>query len=73
MDLETLLPSIRSLHDLTGLVAALGHQPLWEEVPDELGLTVVGRTGELPWFAIESTCPERDAERLARCQFTEFG
>ena len=35
MDLETLLPAIRSLHDLTGLVAALGHQPLWEEVPDE--------------------------------------
>jgi len=67
MDLETLLPSIRSLQDLTGLVAALGHQPLWEEVPDESPrLTVVGRTGELPWFAIESGCPGRDAERLAR-------
>ncbi len=67
MDLETLLPAIRSLHDLTGLVAALGHQPIWEEVPDEsLRLTVVGRTGELPWFAIESKSPERDAERLAR-------
>ena len=67
MDLETLLPSIRSLHDLTALVTALGHQPIWEEVPDEsLRLTVVGRTGDLPWFAIESRCPERDAERLAR-------
>ena len=67
MDLETLLPAIRSLHDLTGLVAALGHQPLWEEVPDEfLKLTVVGRTGELPWFAVESESPERDAEKLAR-------
>ena len=74
MDLETLLPAIRSLHDLTGLVAALGHQPLWEEVPDESlrsgtrhpKLTVVGQTGELPWFAFESRCPERDAERLAR-------
>ncbi|MEA2724268.1 MAG: hypothetical protein QOH59_2039 [Gemmatimonadales bacterium] len=66
MDLETLLPSIRSLHDLTGLVAALGHQPTWEEVPDQsLMLTVVARTGELPWFAIESSSPERDAERLA--------
>jgi len=74
MDLETLLPAIRSLHDLTGLVAALGHQPLWEEVPDESSgrgarsprLTVVGRTGDLPWFAFETRCPERDAERLAR-------
>jgi Eco57I restriction-modification methylase len=74
MDLETLLPSIQSLHDLPGLVAALGHQPIWEEVPEESRaggagdsrLTVVGRTGELPWFAIESGCPERDAERLAR-------
>ncbi|HWN18686.1 MAG TPA: N-6 DNA methylase [Gemmatimonadales bacterium] len=66
MDLETLLPSIRSLHDLTGLVAALGHQPTWEEVPDpSLKLTVVARTGELPWFAIESRFPERDAGRLA--------
>src|SRR5688500_5949922 len=74
MDLETLLPAIRSLHDLTGLVAALGHQPLWEEVPDESrgggsrnpSLTVIGTTGGLPWFAIESRCPERDAEKLAR-------
>ncbi|MEO8089041.1 MAG: N-6 DNA methylase, partial [Gemmatimonadales bacterium] len=67
MDLETLLPAIRSLHDLTGLVAALGHQPTWEEVPDRsLKLTVVARTGELPWFAFESSRPERDAERLAR-------
>ena len=74
MDLETLLPAIRSLHDLTGLVAALGHQPVWEEVPGEshgagfrgTRMTVVGRTGELPWFAIESRCPERDAQNLAR-------
>jgi len=67
MDLETLLPTIRSLHDLTGLVAALGHQPTWEEVPDQSPeLTSVGRTGELPWFAIESSYPARDAERLAR-------
>lgn len=74
MDLETLLPAIRSLHDLTGLVAALGHQPLWEAVPEEssgrgarcLRLTVVGQTGGLPWFAVESECPDREAERLAR-------
>lgn len=75
MALETLLPAIRSLHDLPGLVAALGHQPLWEEVPDEssgkhparcVPVSVVGRTGELPWFAIESTAPGRDARMLAQ-------
>ena len=75
MSLETLLPAIRSLHDLPRLVAALGHQPLWEVVPEALErpstgripeVTVVGRTGELPWFAIESTAPEHDARLLAR-------
>jgi hypothetical protein len=75
MDLETLLPTIHTLHDLPQLVAALGHQPLWEEVPKEpgslglcscAGVTVVGRTGELPWFAIESAAPEQDAGALAR-------
>ena len=74
MDLETLLLAVRSLHDLPGLVAALGHQPLWEEVPDESRrseahsgnrVTVVGRTGELPWFAIESRAPEKAARALA--------
>ena len=75
MDLETLLSAIRSLHDLPRLVAALGHQQLWEEVPDDPPpgsrqrgprITAVGRTGELPWFAIESQQPEREARRLAR-------
>lgn len=74
MHLETLLPAIRSLHDLPGLVAALGHQPLWEEIPGEPRdarqlrpkMTAVGRTGELPWFAVESQRPEQDAGRLAR-------
>ena len=74
MDLETLLPAIRSLHDLRRLVAALGHQPLWEQVPeaDRRGhmacrdLTVVGRTGELPWLAFETSQPERDARALAQ-------
>lgn len=75
MDLETLLLAVQSLHDLPKLVAALGHQPLWEEVPNEFPgrgthpppkITVVGRTGELPWFAIASPAPRRDAEKLAR-------
>jgi Eco57I restriction-modification methylase len=75
MNLETLLPTIRSLHDLPRLVAALGHQSLWDEVPEESGsraarkgprVTVVGRTGELPWCAIESVSPNHDAGVLAR-------
>ncbi|MBA3444562.1 MAG: hypothetical protein H0T58_06890 [Gemmatimonadales bacterium] len=75
MDLETLLPAIRSLQDLPALVAALGHQPLWEEVPAEIRrgtkagapkITVVGRTGDLPWFAFESSSAEPAAEKLAR-------
>ena len=74
MDLETLLPAIRSLHDLPRLVSALGHQPLWEPVPDVArrghvafrDVVVVGRTGELPWLAFETSEPERDARALAQ-------
>lgn len=70
MDLETLLPAIRSLHDLPRLVAALGHQPLWDQVPDHRGghapLTVVGRTGRMPWLGLESAAPEHDTLVLAR-------
>jgi hypothetical protein len=75
MNLETLLPTIRSLQDLPRLVAALGHQPLWGELPDRTAMaatrdadkvSVVGRTGELPWLAIESSAPGHDARALAR-------
>ncbi|HEU4681889.1 MAG TPA: N-6 DNA methylase [Gemmatimonadales bacterium] len=75
MDLETLLPAIRSLQDLPRLVAALGHQPLWGELPDQTAIPVahdgakvivVGRTGELPWLAIESSAPRHDARTFAR-------
>src|SRR5687767_1452492 len=71
MNLETLLPEIRSLDRLPLLVAALGHQPLWEQIPTvpprgHPSMTVVGRTAELPWFAIEAERPEPAAEKLAR-------
>ncbi len=74
MDVENSLRSIHLLSDLPRLVATLGHQPVWEEVPDEawnrgahrpLRVWAVGRTRELPWFAVESTAPERDAAALA--------
>jgi hypothetical protein len=57
------------------LVAALGHEPLWEQVPRPPGrsapepgtdITVVGRCGEFPWLAIGSDHPERAARSLAR-------
>ncbi len=72
MDLETLLPAIQSLQDLPRLVSALGHQPLWDQVLAEAGTgrwpssVVVGRTGDLPWFGIETPLPEQDSQRLAR-------
>ena len=73
MDLETLLPALRSLRDLPRLVAVLGHQPLWEELPpsrhDRVSsgspIAVVGRTAELPWLAIEAEQADRAAKRLA--------
>jgi len=75
MNLETLLPNIRSLDRLPALVAALGHQPLWDQVPFPLGrsrgpetapIMVVGQTAGLPWFATPSQDPQRSAETLAR-------
>ena len=75
MNLETLLPAIRSLDHLPALVAALGHQPLWDQVPFPLSrsgalearpVMVVGQTAELPWFATLSQDPQRSAETLAR-------
>jgi hypothetical protein len=74
VDVENCLRSIHLLSDLPRLVATLGHQPVWEEVPDEawnrgahrlLRVWAVGRTRELPWFAVESRAPDRDATTLA--------
>jgi hypothetical protein len=75
MCLESVLSSIRSLADLPNLVAALGHKPLCEAVPDAawtkakqrmLQVTAVGQADGLPWFAIASSEPDRDSVRLAR-------
>ena len=81
MDLETLLPALRSLRDLPRLVAALGHQPLWEELPagrhdrgasGRSPITVVGQTAELPWLAIETEQVDHSAKRLA-CRMSRVG
>jgi hypothetical protein len=75
VDLENCLRSLQSLSDLPRLVATLGHQAVWEQVPDEawnrgthrlFRVWAVGQTRDLPWFALESPTPERDAATLAR-------
>jgi len=75
VDLEHVLRHIQSLTDLSRLVAAVGHQPLWEVVPRETwnrkgapapAVVAVGRGSGVPWFGIESRTPDRDARILAR-------
>jgi hypothetical protein len=75
MRLESVLSSIRSPADLPKLIVALGHTPLYEPVPDEawtkepqspLHVVAVGEADGLPWFAVASSEPERDAVWLAR-------
>lgn len=74
MDLVPLLEGVRSLETLSGVVAALGHEPLLEAAPgvagrpgtDGDGALVVGRAGAFPWFAVAGSEPERLARRVAR-------
>ena len=75
MPIESCIRSIQSLADVPRLIAALGHKPLWDTVPQEgwnlpisgsSMVMVVGRTGSLPWLAFESRSPEQAAVRLAR-------
>jgi len=71
------LRSIIALHDLPHLVAALGHEPLWE--PFDVGTlslgrrsdpsaeaAIVGRLGGFTWYAVTSEDPAHLAPRLAR-------
>jgi hypothetical protein len=67
---------LRGLHrpdDVPKLVAALGQEPLWDEVPDverqpagELGAVVVGRAGAFAWYCVFGSRAERRARALAR-------
>src|SRR4051812_9901684 len=74
MDLETCLSSIHSVSDLPALVSILGHEPLWVLAPREAwhrGIStdgpihLVGQTGPLPWYAVESSEPARIVAALA--------
>jgi hypothetical protein len=75
MELQHILQSIGSIADLPGLITRLGHSARLEPIPRSawnkpgsrtFDLTLVGQTTGLPWFAINSTHPERDAVLLAR-------
>jgi hypothetical protein len=75
MDLEGSIRCIQSLGDLPRLVATLGHQPLWEAVPDQawtrrgqasLKVMAVGQAVEVPWLGFESKDPLTEARQLAR-------
>jgi hypothetical protein len=73
MDLAHCLSAIYSVADLPRLVSELGHEPLWELAPPELGsqrpavsgLHIVGQTGSVPWLAFECPNPERAACAIA--------
>ena len=65
--LHQALRNLRTLRDLPALVAALGHEPVWEELVDlPPRAAVVGRSGRFRWLAIESTTPAATARQLAR-------
>ena len=75
MELGPLLGSLHSLEALPNLVGALGHQRLFDPVPDLFGppggrgstaAVAVGRAGDFPWFAVASPHAERSARSLAR-------
>ncbi|HEV2291780.1 MAG TPA: hypothetical protein VGR60_08055 [Gemmatimonadales bacterium] len=78
MDLVTALVAVNSLADLPAVVAALGHEPIWEEIPAETWLTgaawhrsieraaVVGRVGRWPWYAVAAAAPATAAVRVGQ-------
>jgi hypothetical protein len=67
VELADVLKRIRSLEDLPALTAALGHEPLWDPVPDGRELTtVVGRAGDFPWYAVSGPRADSRVRALAR-------
>ncbi len=75
MELEAALRNIHNLRDISSLLGAMGHHPLYEPAallsdrapggPDG-EVIAVGRTGTFPWFALTSLTPEAAARSLAR-------
>lgn len=64
MSLTALLREVRALHDLPRLLAGLGYEPLWQELPDG---ALVGRAGDFFWTAWNRLPgQERAANRASR-------
>ena len=74
MSLTVHLGRLRTIADLRGLVAALGHEPLFEPAAELFAgrssaggeVFAVGRAADFPWFATSGPEPGRVARRLAR-------
>src|SRR5512134_289498 len=65
------LAGLHQLTDLPRLIAALGHQPSFEEAPpgtalNEGRVALIGSADGFAWYAVESAEPARAAHRLAR-------
>ena len=75
MSLERALRGVTGLHDLPRLVAALGHEPLWEELAPAAHRVVrdrgvraaatVGRRGAFTWLGLDADAPASAARRAA--------
>jgi hypothetical protein len=71
VSVASVLPGLHRLADLTRLVAALGHEPRFEEAPAGYWIpasrvAVVGGSGGFLWYGAEGPEPERTALSLAR-------
>lgn len=64
MSLAGRLRDVHALHDLPGLFAALGYEPLWCELPDG---ALVARAGQFLWMACPGPAtPDQARRRAAR-------
>lgn len=85
MDLLASLSATRTLADLPAVVSAMGHEPLWEEIPaaEWLGsmrskgevrrAALVGRAGRWHWYGIEASDPESAARRVGAHRYRTGG
>lgn len=76
MSLASVLQATRGLTDLPRLVAELGHEPLWEELPpwaDVRRAATVGRHGRFLWIGAESGRPVREVVRGIAKRFSSNG
>jgi hypothetical protein len=76
MSLESVLRATSGLTDLPRLVAELGHEPLWEELPpwgDIRRAATVGRHGRFLWIGAESGRPVSEVLRGIAKRYSNNG